>query len=132
MTRIRKAQHVGLVVGLVSVWSVPALVAADPADKQEKQPAAQAPASEKPRPIRVAVFDMDIVEGVDVKAPALTDYLNTAIAALPQVTVLNRDQITRVATEHKVALPGRQRLSRQARKVSFGPVHRGWPSEQNW
>ncbi len=49
---------------------------------------------------------MDIVEGVSVKAPALTDYLNTTIAALPQVTVLNRDQISRVATEHKVALSG--------------------------
>ena len=58
------------------------------------------------RPIRIAVFDVDVVQGVGVEGPAVTDQLNTMLAALPQVTLVNRDQIKKVAEEHQIALSG--------------------------
>ena len=63
-------------------------------------------ASEKLRPIRVAIFDVDVLQGVDVEGPAVTDQLNTMLSAMPQVTVVNRDQIKKVADEHQIALSG--------------------------
>ncbi|HEY1599718.1 MAG TPA: CsgG/HfaB family protein [Pirellulales bacterium] len=105
--RMNSTQYfAGLFVALASFCWVPASSLADAPDEQEKQSAPQAHAVEKLRPIHLAVFDTDIVEGVAVKAPAITDYLNTMLAELPQVTVLNRDQINRVATEHQIALSG--------------------------
>jgi len=58
------------------------------------------------RPIRVAVFDLDVLEGVDIKPAALTDQVNTILDAMDKVTIVNRDQIKKVADEHKMALSG--------------------------
>ena len=103
----RKGHYVGLLFALASFWLGSAVALADPPDKQENQPAKpQDQASEKLRPIRVAVFDVDVLKGVDVEGPAVTDHLNTMLSAMPQVTVLNRDQIKRVAEEHQIALSG--------------------------
>jgi len=80
---------------------------ADPTDKQEKHP--EKPkhrASEELRPIRVAIFDVDVLKGVDVEGHAIADRLNTMLSAMPQVTIVNRDQITKVADEHQIALSG--------------------------
>ena len=66
----------------------------------------QAEASEKLRPIRMAIFDVDVLQGVGVEGPAVTDQLSTMLSALPQVTVVNRDQIKKVAEEHQIALSG--------------------------
>ena len=92
------------------------VAAADPPGKDEGQPATNSPlpsgegqgvsASEKLRPIRVAIFNVDVPEDLGVGGPAVTDQLNTMLAALPQVTLVNRDQITKVAEEHQIALSG--------------------------
>ena len=58
------------------------------------------------RPIRVAVFDFDVLKGVDLEPAALTDQVNTMLSALEKVTIVNRDQIKKVADEHKIALSG--------------------------
>ena len=58
------------------------------------------------RPIRVAVFDFDALKGVDMEPAALTDQVNTMLSALDKVTIVNRDQIRKVADEHKMALSG--------------------------
>jgi hypothetical protein len=58
------------------------------------------------RPITVAVFDVDVLKGVDADSPAVTDQLGTMLSAMPRVTVVNRDQIKKVADEHQIALSG--------------------------
>lgn len=58
------------------------------------------------RDIHVAVFDFDVLKGVDLESAALTDQVNTMLAALDKVTIVNRDQIKRVADEHKMTLSG--------------------------
>ncbi len=58
------------------------------------------------RPIRVAVFDIDVVQGVDVEPGVLTDQVNVILSMIPQVTVVNRDQIRRAADEHQMSLAG--------------------------
>ncbi len=58
------------------------------------------------RPIRVAVFDLDILKGVDVQAAAMTDQINAMLATLPKVTIVNRDQIKKVAAEQMMVLAG--------------------------
>ena len=58
------------------------------------------------RPIRVAVFDFDVLNGVDLEPAALTDQINAMLAEMPNVTIVNRDQIKKVADEHKMALAG--------------------------
>ena len=63
-------------------------------------------ASAKLRPIRLAIFDMDAARETGVDGPAITDQLNKMLAALPQVTLVNRDQIKKVADEHQMALSG--------------------------
>ena len=60
----------------------------------------------KLRSIRVAVFDFDVLKGVQMESGALTDRMNTMLAAMPKVTIVNRDQIKKVAEEHKIALSG--------------------------
>lgn len=78
--------------------------AKEPERAPKTQPAKLDP--KPPRPIRIAVFDFDVLKGVDVEAGALTDRINTLLAAMPKVTIVNRDQIKRVAEEHKIALSG--------------------------
>lgn len=58
------------------------------------------------RPIRVAVFDVDVVKGVDVDPGALTDQVNMILSIMPKVTVVNRDQLEKAAQEHKMSLAG--------------------------
>ena len=58
------------------------------------------------RDIRVAVFDFDVLKGVELEPAALTDQVNTMLSALDRVTIVNRDQIKKVADEHKMALSG--------------------------
>ena len=58
------------------------------------------------RKIRVAVFKLDVIKGVEVDPAAMTDQINVMLAALPKVTIVNRDQIEKVADEHKIALAG--------------------------
>ena len=81
-----------------------------PQADREKQPAAESQpakvAGTQLRAIRVAVFDFDVLKGVDVEGGALTDRINAMLAAIPKVTIVNRDQIKRVAEEHKIALSG--------------------------
>ena len=54
----------------------------------------------------MAVFDVDVLPGVNVQGPAVTDQLNTMLSALPQVTLVNREQLKKVAEEHQIALSG--------------------------
>lgn len=64
---------------------------------------------EKPqelRAIRVAVFDLDVLKGVDLEPAALTDQVNTMLAGMEKVTIVNRDQVKKVADEHKMNLAG--------------------------
>ena len=58
------------------------------------------------RAIRVAVFDFDVLKGVDLEPAALTDQVNTMLARMDRVTIVNRDQIKKVADEHKMVLSG--------------------------
>ncbi len=69
------------------------------ATTKEKEP-------EKIREIRVAVFDFDVLKGVEMEPSALTDHVNTLFAAMDKVTIVNRDQIQKVADEHKAVLTG--------------------------
>ncbi len=96
--------------GLLSLMAIlcPAsIVRADPPDKPEKKAVtAEQKSTPKLRPIRMAVFDVDVLKGVNAQGPAVTDQLNTMLSTLPQVTLVNRDQIKKVAEEHQVALSG--------------------------
>ena len=60
----------------------------------------------KMRDIRVALFDLDVLKGVDLEPAALTDQVNSMLSALDKVTIVNRDQIKKVADEHKMILSG--------------------------
>ena len=103
----RRRWCVGLVFLLANVWLLSAVTLADPPAKPASPPAKpRDEASEKLRPIRVAIFDVDVLQGVGVEGPAATDQLNTMFSALPQVTVVNRDQIKKIAEEHQIALSG--------------------------
>lgn len=64
------------------------------------------PSAEKLRAIRIAILDVDVLQGVGVEGPAVTDQLNTLLSAMPQVNLVNRDQIKKVADEHQIALSG--------------------------
>ncbi len=96
----RRWRFVGQVFALAGLWVLSAAAWADP---PAKPPGG---AAEKLRAIRIAIFDMDVLPGVGVESPALSDQLNTMLSALPQVTVVNRDQIKKVADEHQIALSG--------------------------
>ncbi len=80
--------------------------------------------SEKPKPpklheIRVAVFDFDVRKGVDLEAVALTDQINILLSVLDKVTIVNRDQIKKVADEHMAALSGLVDASSAAKLGKF-------------
>lgn len=94
---------VALLLGAGQLW----------AQQNDKPPASQpAVSTTKPatkaevRDIRVAVFDFDVLKGVEMEPAALTDQVNTMLAAMEKVTIVNRDQIKKVADEHKMALSG--------------------------
>jgi len=106
-------ESVCLAFGLAGFCLLSAAAWADPPAK------AKAEAAEKLRPIRVAIFDVDALSGVNVEGPAVTDQLNTMLSALPQVTVVNRDQIKKVAEEHQIALSGLADVSTSVRLGKF-------------
>jgi len=85
---------------------IAAAFAAPPAEAGSPSAKTRREATENLRPIRVVIFDVDVLQGVGVEGPAVTDQLNTMLAAKPQVTVVNRDQIKKVADEHQIALSG--------------------------
>ena len=62
--------------------------------------------SVEPRAIRVAVFDFDVLKGVDMESAALADQVNAMLAMLDKVTIVDRDQLKKVADEHKMAMTG--------------------------
>jgi hypothetical protein len=96
----RRRHFVGRVFAMASLWMLSAVALADPPAKPREG------APEKLRAIRVAIFDVDVLPGVGVEGPAVSDQLNTMLSALPQVTLVNRDQIKKVADEHQIALSG--------------------------
>ncbi len=96
--------------GLVMSASLATRVEAEPPDKppvKKDRPAERKQKSQETlRPVRVAIFDIDVLGGIGVEGPVVTDQINAMLASLPQVTVVNRDQIRRVAEEHQIALSG--------------------------
>jgi len=58
------------------------------------------------RNIRLAVFELGVLQGVDVEPKALTDQVVTLLSVMDKVTLVNRDQLTKVAQEQKIALSG--------------------------
>jgi TolB-like protein len=94
----RRRQPLMLILTLACLGLLSAVAWADPPAKQS--------GAEELRPIRMAIFDIDAHEGLGVEGAAVTDQLFTMLSALPQVTVVNRDQMKRVAEEHQVALSG--------------------------
>ena len=108
-TKQGSTKRVGLVAVIVlSMLCGVAFGQPKPGEQSKQTPKTQpAKASPKaPRPIRIAVFDFDVRKDMDVEAGALTDRINVMLAAMPKVTIVNRDQIKRVAEEHKIALSG--------------------------
>ena len=88
--------------GVLVVLMLPHVVWADPPEK----PVAKPEEKKALREIRVAVFDFDVLPGVKIEAPALTDQINALLATLPKVTIVNRTEIQKVADEHKMVLTG--------------------------
>jgi hypothetical protein len=76
------------------------------ADPDGKQDNVRDKSEKKLREIRVAVFDLDVLKGVEEDPKALTDQIAVLLDALPTVTLVNRDQIEKVAEEQKIALTG--------------------------
>lgn len=109
MNTKRFSAYVTVVAILAVLWvgQSPAQEAGEPSAIEPADTAAK-PADEaaKLRPIRVAVFDFDVLKGVEMEPAALTDQVNTMLAAMDKVTIVNRDQIKKVAEEHKMALSG--------------------------
>jgi TolB-like protein len=103
----RSRHFLSLLLALTCTAVLSAAAFAAPAAKAKGSSArGRAEASKDRRAIRVAIFDVDVLQGVGVEGPAVTDQLNTMLAAIPQVTVVNRDQIKKVADEHHIALSG--------------------------
>lgn len=103
---IRKALAF-LIVGVIASGPIGANPKTQPTTRK-------APPVKKPVPlrdIRVAVFDMEALEGVEVPPGALTDQINVVLDAMPKVTIVNRTEIKKVAAEHKMALTGLVDLS---------------------
>ena len=99
----------------VACIAIAALLGVAQARTQEEDTPAAAPSAESMteaadkadlRAIRVAVFDFDVLKGVDLEPAALTDQVNTMLAGMDRVTIVNRDQIKKVADEHKMVLSG--------------------------
>jgi hypothetical protein len=95
----RRWQLAGVAFALASLCMLSAARADGPAKSK-------AGAAQNLRPIRIAVFDVDVGPDLGAEGPAVTDQLNTMLSALPQVTLVNRDQIKKVAEEHQIGLSG--------------------------
>ncbi len=94
-------------IALAGAWLLASVAWAEP-------PAGPAAAATQPkkdataklRPINVAVFDVDVLQGVGVEGPAITDQLNTILSTLPKVTIVDREQMRKIAAEHEMVLRG--------------------------
>jgi hypothetical protein len=115
----RKWQGLGFLLALASLF-VASVALADPPDTSAG-PAAKLKDEDiaKLRPLRVAIFDVDVLKGVDTEGPALADQINTMLAAMPKITLVNRDQIKKVAEEHQIALSGLVDTSSAAKLGKF-------------
>ena len=60
----------------------------------------------EPAVVRLAVFDIDVVGGLETDAAAITDQVVAMFSAADGVALVNRDQLSKVAEEHKIALSG--------------------------
>ncbi len=100
----RKRQLAAYCVSLAAFWLV--LAAAAPAVPADPPGKAQEEAAGKLRPLRVAISEVEVLKGVDTEGGAITDQLNTMVSALPGITVLNREEIKKVAEEHQIVLSG--------------------------
>ncbi len=76
-----------------------------------------APPAEKTRPIRIAIFDLEVPGSAGLDGATLTDLIIPIVASMTDVTIVNRDQLARVATEHQMALAG---LADSADAVELG------------
>ncbi len=56
--------------------------------------------------LKLAVFNVDVVKGLDAESAALTDQIVTFLSAAEGVTLVNRNQLDQIAEEHKIALSG--------------------------
>ena len=116
----RKSHFVGM---LILAAALPSMLGAAPADATGKEKGGRAesrdPASKTLRPIRVAVLEIDVLDGVGVEGAVIADRLDAMLSRIPRVTVLNRRQIEKVAEEHQIALSGLAEGSSAARLGRF-------------
>ncbi len=96
----RRWVRAGLVFSLAALGLLAAAVQAAPPQNQPAE------AGGKLRPLRVAIFNVDALKGVDTEGTAIADQLDTMMSALSDITMLNREQIKKVADEHQIALSG--------------------------
>lgn len=97
---LRAGSRFSLAIGLL-------LLAAGVSSLSAAQPnKARRGAAEKLRPLRVAIFEVEVLDGVDTEGGAITDQVNIMVSALPGITVLNRQEIEKLAEEHQIALSG--------------------------
>jgi len=75
------------------------------------------PPAETTRPIRIAIFDVQVPAKVDLDGATLTDLIIPIVSDMADVTIVNRDQLARVATEHQMSLTG---LADSADAVELG------------
>lgn len=87
-----------LIVGVLLAVAAPSAVA----QKKRKPRKGRQPL----RTIRVAVFELGILKGVDAEPKAVTDQVVTLLSTMEKVTLVNREQLEKVANEQKIALTG--------------------------
>ncbi|NLX99215.1 MAG: hypothetical protein GXY83_24015 [Rhodopirellula sp.] len=92
-------------IGLASLWLL-ALGADGRGVVHAAAPNKPGAEANTPRPLRVAIFEVEVLKDVDVEGGAITDHLNMTVSSLPGVTVVDRQQIQKVAEEHQIALSG--------------------------
>ena len=94
------------VVTIIGCLAAGQVLAQESSDAPKPKPATAPAAKADLRAIRLAVFDLDVLKGVDLEPGALTDQVNTILSGLEKVTIVNRDQVKKVADEHKMTLSG--------------------------
>lgn len=116
-----------VLAGFVMLANVATSVDAEPSAEPRAERDRPAERKERPqetlRPIRIAIFDVDVLGGIGVEGPIVTDQINAMLAALPRVTLVNRDTIRRVAEEHQIALSGLAETPSAVRLGRFLSAH---------
>jgi len=100
----RRWLQAGSCLSLAIAWLI--LAAAAPASSAAPPKKPRARAAKELRPLRVAIFDVEVLKDVDIEGGAITDQINIMVSTLPGITVLNRQEIEKLAEEHQVALSG--------------------------